>query len=81
MMRVASGLLGVMEKNFGTVLDVCNCNIIIKGHCVFRWSGDAFKLFEEMHMYGCEPTVVSYNVLVDVLCHEGRMAEARRLFD
>uniref|UniRef100_K3YDB6 Pentacotripeptide-repeat region of PRORP domain-containing protein n=1 Tax=Setaria italica TaxID=4555 RepID=K3YDB6_SETIT len=81
MLRVASGLLGVLEKKFSIVPDVCSYNILIKGHCLFGWSGDAFKLFEEMRRAGCEPTVVTYNILVDVLCHEGRMVEARSLFD
>ena len=81
MLRVGSGLLGVMEKKFGIIPDVVSYNILIKGHCVFGWSGDAFKLFKEMRSSGCEPTVVTYNILVDVLCHEGRMVEARRLFD
>ncbi|KAF8779380.1 hypothetical protein HU200_002647 [Digitaria exilis] len=81
MLRVASGLLGVMERKFGIVPNACSYNILIKGHCVFGWSGNSFMLFEEMRMSGCEPTVVTYNILVDVLSHEGRMAEARKLFD
>ncbi|CAL4990023.1 unnamed protein product [Urochloa decumbens] len=81
MLRLASGLLGVMENKFGVVPDACSYNILIKGHCVFGWSGDAFKLFEEMCTSGRDPTVVTYNILVDVLCHEGRMVEARKLFD
>ncbi|KAG2559688.1 protein Rf1, mitochondrial-like [Panicum virgatum] len=81
MLRVVLGLLGVMGKKFGIIPDVVSYNILIKGHCVFGWSGDGFKLFKEMRSSGCEPTVVTYNILVDVLCHEGRMVEARRLFD
>ncbi|XP_062181949.1 pentatricopeptide repeat-containing protein At4g11690-like [Phragmites australis] len=80
LVRVGAGLLRFMGR-FRVVPDVCSYNILIKGHFVFVWSADAFKLFDEMRVSGCKPTVVTYNILVDALCCEWRMADARTLFD
>ncbi|KAF7070335.1 hypothetical protein CFC21_075865 [Triticum aestivum] len=74
---VSAGLLGIMWR-FHLIPHACSYN---KGHCVFGRAGDAFEMFDKMHKLGCEPTVVTYNILVNIRCRDGNIVEARRLFD
>lgn len=66
LIRVGAGLLAVMGR-FRILLDVCSYNILIKGHCVFWRAEDAFKLFDEICKSRCKPTVVTYDIFVNVL--------------
>ncbi|XBH89367.1 hypothetical protein VPH35_081287 [Triticum aestivum] len=74
---VAAGLLGVMWR-FHVIPDACSYDILIKNYCVFGRAGDAFQLFDKMHRAGdtfrlfdkmhkpgCEPAVVTYNILLN----------------
>ena len=42
---------------------------------------EALELCKEMELKGTMPNEVTYNSIIDVLCNEGRLVEAFRLFD
>ncbi|TVU31321.1 hypothetical protein EJB05_23003, partial [Eragrostis curvula] len=83
MIRVGSGLLGVMGK-FRVVPDACSFNILIKGHCVFGWAHDMHRalnlmnqmladgcmVLDELVAMGCTPNSVTYNTLMDGICSD-----------
>jgi pentatricopeptide repeat protein len=42
---------------------------------------EAKKLFKNMHVQGCMPNVLSYNILINGSCKALRIDEAKQLFD
>lgn len=57
------------------------CKIFVAAKCKGGSFEGAWKLFDEMREYGCEPTVKPYNYLLGSLCKSGRIEEACGLLE
>ena len=80
-MDEASKMMDVMVQK-GCQLNVASFNTMINGYrhtAGLKNLDRAFSLFREMISGGVKPNAVTYNILVDGLCKDGRIRCARLL--
>uniref|UniRef100_A0A6N2LXZ1 Uncharacterized protein n=1 Tax=Salix viminalis TaxID=40686 RepID=A0A6N2LXZ1_SALVM len=61
--------------------DVVTYNSIVHGFCNLGQLNEATRLFKEMASRDVMPNTVTFTILVDGLCKEGMVSEARRVFE
>uniref|UniRef100_A0A6N2MAQ8 Amine oxidase domain-containing protein n=1 Tax=Salix viminalis TaxID=40686 RepID=A0A6N2MAQ8_SALVM len=61
--------------------DVVTYNSIVHGFCNLGQLNEATRLFKEMVSRDVMPNTVTFTILVDGLCKEGMVSEARRVFE
>lgn len=79
--RCALAMVGLMQR-YGLFPDARSFRNVFKACFAMGRKKDAFEVFAYMLQNGfCLPDVSSCTFLVDALCKEGRLEEARELFD
>lgn len=79
--EIGESLLWIMPR-YHLQPDSCSYNVIIKSYFKAGRSKEGFDSIEYMDSsLECRPNIVTYNITVDFFCQQGRMEEARRVFD
>ncbi|KAM7274832.1 hypothetical protein ACFE04_016698 [Oxalis oulophora] len=77
--NMAKSLFDEMLQTYGVTPDIYSFNILIRGFSKNLMVEVAFRFFEEMGRFKCDPDIITYNTLVDGLCQAGKVKIARNL--
>lgn len=73
--RVATQLFNKRKTQY--LPDTKSYNILIYGWCKCNKAAVARRLFNEMIVLGCEPSVVTYNIFLEEICGRNKLNEFR----